>query len=376
MKMFRNAAALLSLGLSVTSFAQTQQTYDAAKDFSGQNPSGPWSYGSGVVGGEFVAYPSFKTINKAQWWIGTEGWHSVYKNTNATPVDLSTGLKVEPGSLVLHPGNGKDHLSILRFTAPKDGSYTISAKWTNIDQQAKKTWTWVYTNAASTEGKVYDFTPKGFKELHTVELKGFGKSTEFNRTLALKKSEVVSFEVGNGGDGYQDDSVKTDITITAADAPTPGTTPTFAGQYRLKTVFRGDGECLEGNQADSTVKGGAAFMDKCQNVSGQLWNIIPEGEGTYRLKTVFRGAGECLEGNQAGSTVEGGAAFMDKCQNVSGQLWNIIPEGEGTYRLKTVFRGAGECLEGNQAGSTVKGGAAFMDKCQNVSGQLWKLVKQ
>ncbi|MCA9682844.1 MAG: AbfB domain-containing protein [Myxococcales bacterium] len=41
----------------------------------------------------------------------------------------------------------------------------------------------------------------------------------------------------------------------------------------------------------------------------------------YRLKTQFRGAGECLEGNQAGSPVHQGAAFMDKKQNVSGQLW-------------------------------------------------------
>lgn len=43
----------------------------------------------------------------------------------------------------------------------------------------------------------------------------------------------------------------------------------------------------------------------------------------YRLKTQFRGNGECLEGNQAGSPVHGGAAFMDKGQSVSGQLWQL-----------------------------------------------------
>jgi hypothetical protein len=153
---------------------------------------------------------------------------------------------------------------------------------------------------------------------------------------------------------------------------------TFDGWFRLKTLFRGDGECLEGNQAGSPVHKGAAFMDKCQNVSGQLWKVVaePGTPGAYRLKTQFRGDGECLEGNQAGSPVHDGAAFMDKCQNVSGQLWNLVPDGPGQYRLKTVFRGAGECLEGNQAASPVHSGAAFMDKCQNVSGQIWKLVKQ
>ncbi len=44
------------------------------------------------------------------------------------------------------------------------------------------------------------------------------------------------------------------------------------GHYRLKTQFRGSGECLEGNKMDGS-KGGTAFMDKCQNVSGQLWKF-------------------------------------------------------------------------------------------------------
>jgi hypothetical protein len=48
---------------------------------------------------------------------------------------------------------------------------------------------------------------------------------------------------------------------------------------RLRTSFRGDGECLEGNQASSPTHGGAAFMDRCQNVSGQLWSLRPVGGG-------------------------------------------------------------------------------------------------
>lgn len=157
------------------------------------------------------------------------------------------------------------------------------------------------------------------------------------------------------------------------------TLPSFAsdmsGTYHLKTQFRGDGECLEGNQAASSAHSGAAFMATCQNVSGQIWNIESAGNGFYRLKTEFRGTGECLEGNEAASPVHNGAAFMDQCKNVSGQLWKFESAGNGLYRLKTMFRGEGECLEGNQAASNVHSGAAFMAKCQNVSGQLWKLEK-
>ncbi|MBL8605035.1 MAG: RICIN domain-containing protein [Myxococcales bacterium] len=150
--------------------------------------------------------------------------------------------------------------------------------------------------------------------------------------------------------------------------------PPVAGRwYRLQTVFRGAGECLEGNQSASPVHGGAAFMDRCQNVSGQLWSFEPVAGGFYRLRTQFQGQQMCLEGNQSASPVHGGAAFMDRCQNVSGQLWRLVPEGNG-FRLRTQFRGDGECLEGNQSASPVHGGSAFMDSCQNVSGQVWNIV--
>ena len=153
----------------------------------------------------------------------------------------------------------------------------------------------------------------------------------------------------------------------------PAETPKFNGWYRLRTQFRGKSESLEGNQASSKTHNGAAFMAKKQYVTGQLRNIVPANDGYYRLKTQFRGENECLECNQASSSAHNGGAFMDKCQNVSGQLWKIVDAGNGYYRLKTMFRGENECLEGNQAGSSTHGGAAFMDKCQNVSGQLWKI---
>ena len=45
------------------------------------------------------------------------------------------------------------------------------------------------------------------------------------------------------------------------------------GYFKLTTKFReGDRECLEGNQAKGSMNG-AAFMDKCQDVTGQLWKF-------------------------------------------------------------------------------------------------------
>lgn len=43
--------------------------------------------------------------------------------------------------------------------------------------------------------------------------------------------------------------------------------------FKLTTQFRENkNECLEGNQVKGSMNG-AAFMDKCQDVSGQLWKF-------------------------------------------------------------------------------------------------------
>ena len=45
------------------------------------------------------------------------------------------------------------------------------------------------------------------------------------------------------------------------------------GYFKLTTQFReSKNECLEGNQMKGSMNG-AAFMDKCQNVTGQLWKF-------------------------------------------------------------------------------------------------------
>jgi len=150
--------------------------------------------------------------------------------------------------------------------------------------------------------------------------------------------------------------------------------------YRLQTMFLEDeNKCFEGNRfAPDAVLGGAAFMDDCQNVTGQLWKFVDAGGGYYRLQTMFlEGEKKCLEGNRlAPGSVLDGAAFMDNCQNVTGQLWKFVDAGGGYYRLQTMFlEGENMCLEGNRLSpESVLQGAAFMDTCQNVTGQLWKLT--
>ncbi|MCK9554089.1 hypothetical protein [Aquamicrobium sp.] len=159
--------------------------------------------------------------------------------------------------------------------------------------------------------------------------------------------------------------------------------------FKLHTMFQeAANKCLNGNVVgpNSTANGGS-FMDDCRNAHnldgwerivepGLDWQAVSEANGYFRLKTRALSKGKCLEGNRvAQDAMLQGAAFMDDCQNVSGQLWKAVPESNGYFRLKTMFQGEQKCLEGNRlAPDAALRGAAFMNDCQNASGQLWKLL--
>jgi Ricin-type beta-trefoil lectin domain len=156
------------------------------------------------------------------------------------------------------------------------------------------------------------------------------------------------------------------------------------GWYRLKAAAYLDDACLEGNQAGSSQRSGAAFMDACQTVSGQLWRFVLAGDGYYRMQTQSRGEGECLEANQKDSAVHKGGAFMDKCQNVTGQLWKpdvlkVTSSSTPYYLLKAQSRGTFECLEAGYLPGGEEhlphGGGTFMTACTTRTDQMWKFER-
>ena len=216
----------------------------------------------------------------------------------------------------------------------------------------------------------------GLREAKTLDLTPFLEAGMINRVV-ITLADVCG--AGNGiraelravpGEEMGGDMDDRDIAAGA-----PAAAQGFpSGPFRLQTQWRGDGECLEANGPDSPVHGGASFMDRCQNVSGQVWTATSIGDGFFVLRSPLYGDDRCLESNWTESPAHGGAAFMDTCQNVTGQQWRAIPAGDGFFRLQSRFRGTDECFEGNAGDSPAHGGAAFMDRCQNVSGQLWRFV--
>ncbi len=109
--------------------AKADTVYNLSDDFSTiSNPNGPWQYGwVSSTGGSLnlfdsMLYPPYggdrwndSTISNAYW------IPQVWKNNSATTLFNW----VEPGDVALHPGPAGE-LGTVRFTAPVDGTYTLS----------------------------------------------------------------------------------------------------------------------------------------------------------------------------------------------------------------------------------------------------------
>lgn len=151
------------------------------------------------------------------------------------------------------------------------------------------------------------------------------------------------------------------------------------GPFLLKSMYAGEAQCLESNDpSNSGDHLGSIYMTDCAYVSGQRWYIEQQANGYVRLRSQYRGADECLESNDPqNSTGHGGAAYMDACQDVTGQYWEIEPTRDqfGYVRLKTLYLGEDRCLESSRMqDSPASGPGSRMDACQDVSGQYWMLV--
>lgn len=186
------------------------KTYDVAKEFAlTSNPNGVWSYGSaaglGKAPAAFTKKATAPLESGAQavsyWNTGASSWdgyHAAFANLTAAPVTVSAGLVVNAGVLVLHPSNAGAY-AVARFTAPEDGSYAVAAMFKAIDVQAKKTDAAVLVN----------LSPICRQEPMSKLTLDCNKSG-----VMLKRGDTVDFVVGNGGDGFQDDSVQLIGTVT------------------------------------------------------------------------------------------------------------------------------------------------------------------
>jgi hypothetical protein len=86
--------------------------------------------------------------------------------------------------------------------------------------------------------------------------------------------------------------------------------------YKLSTQFRGNGMKLD--VFNGGPKNNLTRLEPDQDVSGQFWRFVGNGDGTFRLSTLFRGPDMCLDIFNGGAN--NNQPHLIKCGNFSGQL--------------------------------------------------------
>ncbi len=207
------------LALSASSICASAATdFDANREFStGANPGGVWSYGwKGTATGGFslVTQPTTGSANNGTqirgWILPVQTEPAVYWNGTSNSALFGGGTAVvPPGGIWIHPGlNGRpENLGALRFTAPSNGNYQITA----------------------TVAPLYSPSgPAGDTDFHVVAgvTEIFGaflsrtSATNFSGMVSLVAGDTVDFAVGRGADANEYGSaLKLTAVVTPTNAP-------------------------------------------------------------------------------------------------------------------------------------------------------------
>lgn len=188
-----------------------QIVYDPAYDFTlCANPSGVWTYGR-IASGQTVYVPYDRaTVSNLGYmqnanpnWSGAGGlWTdgSVMIIPKGTIIGSET---IDSPTTLLHPPNTAGQ-TILRFTAPTAGTFTLKATFSSRDP-----------NARLQSVRI----AHGAETLLAKDLNGFGASATANTTLVLTAGDTVDFIVTNGDGNFWNDGAFLEASLTRENRP-------------------------------------------------------------------------------------------------------------------------------------------------------------
>lgn len=122
-------------------------------------------------------------------------------NSSDKPVDWN-GIHWDARSLSFHPGP-KGEYSVVRFTAPLSGEFTVESVFTGIDQNT------------TTDVHVLQQGRALFDSY--IRLNGRGRETSHAQTIHLEKGDTLDFVVGYGNHDYSYDSTGLRAVVTGPD---------------------------------------------------------------------------------------------------------------------------------------------------------------
>jgi hypothetical protein len=171
------------------------------------NPNGVWSYGwKTAIDGVFNLYTNYKRESQYQLDVWNNGIDDnpafLYNGTGALSHAWGT-TTYQPGKLILHPGSAGQY-SVLRWTAPLAGQFTLYVKFTGVSGYNGSQLTTTDVTVLQNGKKLY----AGY-----LNLNSFGNTASFTQAVKVNAGETVDFIVGYGNGNYGYDSTEVDASF-------------------------------------------------------------------------------------------------------------------------------------------------------------------
>lgn len=267
-------------GTPITNPPPEMACYDARETFTtNSNPTGVWSYGVlPAFGGDFGLNPeagNWGGLNfwRTNLWLGVPG---VYHNPSSQTITNPTGTMVlAPGQLAFHPGpNGE--FAVIRFTAPGNDYYQITASFAGADIQGTTTDVHLLLNGSpQRSGAVNGFGP--------------GSSLNISTNLYLPAGAHLDFAVGRGANNeFSFDSTAVAIQICTTSNTGP-VTPLAITQHPQDTLVIAGGTAQFEVVASGFPTPIYQWYFQNNPLPGQtsatliLDNVLPDKQGTYSV---------------------------------------------------------------------------------------------
>lgn len=155
-------------------------------------------------------------VGPSAWRVETGLVPNVTKNIRPKELFFD-GTTWPPGVFALHPGIAGEY-SVVCWTAPAAGRYTLAAAFSNI----------VVHGVATTDTHIFHQRKpiyEGFIHLH-----GFGGKAEFSKTLSVAEGDTIDVVVGMGNGKPYGDTTALGMTIKSADGKTYDVTADFSAK--------------------------------------------------------------------------------------------------------------------------------------------------
>ena len=185
--------------------------YDATSEFAttATASSGVWSYGfidPSAATPTFVPYANFTND------FHGSGYSAYYYDGDSSHFNTPViGATADPAYLLMHPGY-QGLMSVLRFTAPGDDTYTVSASFVSLDK-------------ATTDVHVIQNSVGGFAFSGNVTPEtDVSNAVTTSQIITMSMGDTVDFEVGYGNGSYNFDSTGLSASVVT---PEPGTFALF-----------------------------------------------------------------------------------------------------------------------------------------------------